>query len=243
KDEIFIIEVNPRASRTVPFVGKSTGMPLAKIAARAMAGMSLKEQGITRAPIIDHVAIKEAVFPFDRFEGVDTILGPEMKSTGEVMGIDEGFGLAYAKAQASCNNCIPRVGKFFFSLRDEDKEESLSIAMKLVKYGIKLIATAGTAKYFREHGLEVESVYKVTEGMRPHIVDHIKNREVAFIINTVSGQQAKKDSFSIRENALSYAIPYVTTVAAARAVANAVKMLSLQSMQIKSIQEYHKSAR
>jgi len=242
-EDIFIIEVNPRGSRTVPFVGKATGMPLAKIAAKAMAGMSLKEQGITEELKIDHMAIKEAVFPFDRFQGVDTILGPEMKSTGEVMGIDEGFGLAFAKAQASCNNRIPTSGKVVFSVRDEDKDDIVGIVRKMVEHGMKIMATKGTAAFLRSKGFEVEHISKVAEGERPHIVDVIKNREVSFVVNTVSDAQAKKDSFSIRENALKYNVSYTTTIAGAKAVANAIKMLSMGKPGVLSIQEYHKRVR
>jgi carbamoyl-phosphate synthase large subunit len=241
--EIFIIEVNPRGSRTVPFVGKATGMPLAKIAAKIMAGVSLREQGVAGELRIDHMAIKEAVFPFDRFHGVDTILGPEMKSTGEVMGIDEGFGLAFAKAQVSCNNRIPTTGKVVFSVRDEDKEEMVGIVKKMVDYGMEITATKGTAEFLRTKGFDVEHVFKVTEGERPHIVDLIKNREVNFVVNTVSDAQAKKDSFSIRENALKYNVSYTTTMAGARAVANAIKMLSIKKLGVLSIQEYHKKVR
>ncbi len=240
--EIYIIEVNPRASRTVPFVGKATGVPLAKMAAKVMAGKNLKELAYTTEKEIQHMAIKEAVFPFDRFHGVDTILGPEMKSTGEVMGIDEGFGLAYAKAQAASHNVIPKEGKIVLSLRDEDKAESVNIARKLVDYGMKLIATKGTAQYLKEHDLEVEVINKVKEG-RPHIVDLIKSREVAFVVNTVSGAQAQKDSFSIRQSALQYGVPYTTTISGARAVANAVKMLKTKDVTIMSIQEYHQSVK
>ena len=237
--ELYIIEVNPRGSRTVPFVGKATGMPLAKIAARTLVGQSLKDQGVTGEPVIKHMAVKEAVMPFDRFAGVDTLLGPEMKSTGEVMGIDDGFGMAYAKAQASCNNSIPTTGKIALSLRDEDKAASVSIVRKMVEHGLSIIATRGTAEYLRKHGFEVESIYKVTEGQRPHIVDIITNREVAFVINTVGDARSKRDSFSIRETALKYGIPYTTTIAGGKAVANAVKMLSTRKMTVKPIQEYH----
>jgi carbamoyl-phosphate synthase large subunit len=240
-DEIYILEVNPRASRTVPFVGKATGMPLAKTAAKVMAGKTLRELGVTRERRIPHMAVKEAVFPFDRFPGVDVILGPEMKSTGEVMGIDEGFGLAYAKAQASCQNAIPTAGKVILSLRDDDKPHAVNAARKMVEHGLSIAATRGTAKYLAEHGIPVEVVNKVAEG-RPHIVDMIKNREVNFVINTVSGAQAKRDSFSIRQSALQYGVPYTTTIAGAKAVANAVKMLRTRKMSIKSIQQYHREA-
>jgi carbamoyl-phosphate synthase large subunit len=240
--DIYILEVNPRASRTVPFVGKATGVPLAKIAAKVMAGATLKEVGFAVEREVPHMAVKEAVFPFDRFHGVDTILGPEMKSTGEVMGIDEGFGLSYAKAQAACNNSIPVSGRMVFSLRDEDKADSVNIVRKLIDQGVSIVATKGTARYLKDHGLEVDVINKVTEG-RPHIVDLIKNKEVSFVVNTVSGAQAQKDSFSIRQSALQYAIPYTTTISGARAVANAIKMLRTKRFTIQSIQEYHKQAR
>jgi carbamoyl-phosphate synthase large subunit len=236
--DIYILEVNPRASRTVPFVGKATGLPLAKAAAKIMAGLSLGELGIDWDRPIGHMAVKEAVFPFDRFHGVDTILGPEMKSTGEAMGIDEGFGLAYAKVQSSCRNAIPDSGRVVFSLRDEDKPVSVNIARKLIDNGVSITATLGTANFLRNNGLDVEVVNKVKEG-RPHIVDLIKNREVNFVVNTVSGARAREDSFSIRQSALRYGVPYTTTISGARAVANAVKMLRKKSFSVKSIQEYH----
>ncbi|MDP2167552.1 MAG: carbamoyl-phosphate synthase large subunit [Thermodesulfovibrionales bacterium] len=235
--EIFILEVNPRASRTIPFVSKATGVPLAKIAAKVMLGKTLRELDFTSEREIKHIAVKEAVFPFDRFYGVDTILGPEMKSTGEVMGIDMHFGLAYAKAQASSNNTIPVSGKVFISLKDKDKPYSVPQVRKLLEMGLSVIATKGTAAYLRENGLDVEVVNKVMEG-RPHIVDLIKNKEINFIINTVSGAQAQRDSFSIRQSALQYGIPYTTTIAGAQAVVYAVEMLRGSRLSIRSIQEY-----
>jgi carbamoyl-phosphate synthase large subunit len=236
--DIYVLEVNPRASRTIPFVGKATGVPLAKIAAKVMAGETLEGIGLTEEKIICHIAVKEAVFPFDRFQGVDTILGPEMKSTGEVMGIDEDFGLAYGKSQIACGNRIPLSGKIFISLKDKDKPASVPLAKKLLELGISIIATRGTATYLREHGLSVEVINKVAEG-RPHIVDLIKNRAIDFIINTVSGSQAQKDSFSIRQSALQYKVPFTTTISGARAVANAIEMFKKKKVHIQSIQEYH----
>ncbi len=237
-DEIYILEVNPRASRTIPYVSKATGVPLAKLAAKIMSGKTLKEIGLTSEKDIKHVAVKEAVFPFDKFSGVDTILGPEMKSTGEVMGIDSDFGIAYAKAQLSSFNRIPTSGKIFISVKDEDKEGICDLVKKLQKMGLGVIATRGTAQHLENKGITVDVINKVMEG-RPHIVDLIKNREVSFIINTVSGAQAQKDSFSIRRSALQYRIPYTTTVSGARAVVNAIEMLLKKDMSIKSIQEYH----
>jgi carbamoyl-phosphate synthase large subunit len=237
--DIYILEVNPRASRTIPFVGKATGVPLAKMAAKVMAGETLQGLGLTEEKISYHTAVKEAVFPFDRFPGVDTILGPEMKSTGEVMGIDEDFGLAYGKSQIACGNRIPLSGKIFISLKDKDKPASVPIAKKLIDLGLSLIATRGTARYLRDHGLSVDVINKVTEG-RPHIVDQIKNREIDFIINTVSGSLAQKDSFSIRQSALQYKVPFTTTISGARAVVNAIEMLKKKQVHIKPIQEYHR---
>jgi carbamoyl-phosphate synthase large subunit len=237
--DIYVLEVNPRASRTIPFVGKATGVPLAKIAAKVMAGETLEGIGLTREKTIRHIAVKEAVFPFDRFLGVDTILGPEMKSTGEVMGIDEDFGLAYGKSQTACGNRIPLSGTVFISLKDKDKPASVAISKKLLELGLSLIATRGTATYLRDHGLTVEVINKVAEG-RPHVVDLIKNRSIDFIINTVSGSQAQRDSFSIRQSALQYKIPFTTTLSGAKAVAEAIEMLKKKKqVHIQSIQEYH----
>ena len=238
--DIYILEVNPRASRTIPFVGKATGIPLAKVAAKLMAGKTLKELGLTEDRHIRHIAVKEAVFPFDRFYGVDTILGPEMKSTGEVMGIDEDFGIAFGKSQISCGNRIPLSGKIFISLKDKDKPPSVPIVKKLIELGLSVIATRGTAMYLKNHGLDVEVINKVAEG-RPHIVDLIKNKEINFVINTVSGAQAQKDSFSIRQSALQYRVPFTTTISGAIAVVNAIDMLKKKQVNIKSIQEYHKN--
>lgn len=240
KNEVWILEVNPRASRTVPYVSKATGVPLAKMAAKVMVGKTIRELGIDRERVLHHVAVKESVFPFDRFSGVDILLGPEMKSTGEVMGIDSDFGLAYAKAQASSYNSIPLVGKIFISVRDRDKAPILEIARALIVNGFSLIATRGTAAYLASDGLEVEVINKVIEG-RPHIVDSIKNKEISYIINTVSGAQAKADSHSIRTAALQYKVPYSTTVAGARALVNAIEMLKAKEPGIKTIQDYHRS--
>jgi carbamoyl-phosphate synthase large subunit len=238
-NEIYILEVNPRASRTIPFVSKATGIPLAKIAAKVMVGKTLKELGITAEREIKHIAVKEAVFPFDRFPGVDTILGPEMKSTGEVMGIDVDFGLAFGKSQFASGNRIPLSGKIFISLKDKDKPAAVSIAKKLLDLGLSVIATRGTAQYLNGHGLEVQVINKVIEG-RPHIVDLIKNKEIHFIINTVSGAQAQKDSFSIRQSALQYKVPFTTTISGAIAAVEAIETLKKKKVNIKSIQEYHR---
>jgi carbamoyl-phosphate synthase large subunit len=239
--EAYILEVNPRASRTVPFVSKATGAPLAKIAAKVMVGKTLKELGLTFEKKMDHMAVKEAVFPFDRFHGVDSILGPEMKSTGEVMGIDENFGLAYAKAQESSDNRLPLSGRLFISVKDEDKPGICNIVKRFQDMGFDVIATRGTAEHLKNKGINVGVVNKVMEG-RPHIVDLIKNKEISFIVNTVTGAQAQKDSFSIRQSALQYRVPFTTTLSGAGAVINAVEMLGKRKIRIRSIQEYHKGS-
>jgi carbamoyl-phosphate synthase large subunit len=239
--EIYILEVNPRASRTIPYVSKAIGIPLAKIAAKAMAGKTLKELGLLKEQEIRHVAVKEAVFPFDKFPGVDVILGPEMKATGEVMGIDVDFGIAYAKAQAASSNKIPTSGKIFLSVKDKDKSATFELAKKLTEMGFSIVATRGTAKYLSDSGINSEVINKVMEG-RPHVVDMIKNREVSFIINTVTGAQAQKDSMSIRRSALQYKIPYTTTISGAKAVVLAIEMMLKKELSIKSIQEYNKDS-
>jgi len=236
--DIYVLEVNPRASRTVPFVSKATGIPLAKIAAKVMMGKSLKELGITSVAKPTHFAVKEAVFPFDRFPGVDTLLGPEMKSTGEVMGIDEDFGRSFAKAEASANNTMPLKGKVFISVKDKDKPALTEMVSRLISLGFSIIATRGTAFYLKKQNLNVEIVNKVAEG-RPNIVDYIKNREIDFIINTVSGTKAQKDSFALREAALKHRVPYTTTIAGAKATVNAIEAILKKQINIKSLQKYH----
>ena len=239
-NEIYILEVNPRASRTIPYVSKSTGVPLAKMAAKVMAGKTLDELGLAAETEMSHFTVKEAVFPFDRFAGVDTLLGPEMKSTGEVMGIDKDFGRAYAKSQASANNTMPLKGKVLISVKDKDKPPIPSIAGKLISLGFSIAATKGTAFYLQQHGIDVETVNKVTEGS-PDCVDLIKNRGIDFVINTVTGAKAQKDSFSIREASLQYNVTYTTTIAGARAAINAIEVMLKKDISIKSLQEHHKT--
>jgi carbamoyl-phosphate synthase large subunit len=238
ENEIYILEVNPRASRTIPYVSKSIGMPLAKIAAKAMVGKSLDELGLSAEINPTHFTVKEAVFPFDRFVGVDTLLGPEMKSTGEVMGIDKDFGRAYAKSQASANNTMPLSGIVVISVKDKDKPALPPLAKKLVSLGFSLVATRGTSFYLNQHGIESTTVNKVTEG-RPHLVDLIKNKEINLMINTVSGAKAQKDSFSLREAALQYNVTYTTTIAGARAAIKAIEVILKKEINVKSLQEYH----
>ncbi|BCT93858.1 carbamoyl-phosphate synthase large chain [Lysobacter helvus] len=220
-DTIFLLEVNPRASRTVPFVSKATGVPLAKIAARCMAGKTLAEQGATKEIVPDYYSVKEAIFPFAKFQNVDPILGPEMRSTGEVMGVGRSFGAAFARAQEAGGIKSPPVGKAFVSVRDPDKQRVLPVAEDLVRRGYKVVATGGTAAYLREHGIACEQINKVIEG-RPHIVDLIKNGEIVYIVNTTEGKQAIADSFSIRREALQHRVTYSTTIAGARALLNSL---------------------
>ncbi|MGD8430901.1 MAG: carbamoyl-phosphate synthase large subunit, partial [Ectothiorhodospiraceae bacterium] len=237
--EIFILEVNPRASRTVPFVSKATGLPLAKIAARCMAGRSLADQGCLKEAVPAYYSVKEAVFPFIKFPGVDPILGPEMKSTGEVMGVGPSFGEAYAKAQLGAGVNIPRRGRAFVSVRDADKQATVPIARDLVRRGFTLVATGGTAAALREAGIECDVINKVTEG-RPHVVDAIKNDEIDLIINTTEGRQAIADSFSIRREALHHKVCYTTTVAGARATVQALDFL--EEGGVVSLQDLYKEA-
>jgi carbamoyl-phosphate synthase large subunit len=234
--EVFILEVNPRASRTVPFVAKATGVPVAKVAARVMAGEPLAGFGLA-PPRLDHVSVKEAVFPFSRFPGVDTLLGPEMRSTGEVMGIDRDFPMAYAKAQLAAGQKLPLSGTVFISVRDADKPDIVEVARQLQDLGFSVIATGGTARYLQQHGVPARRVNKVLEG-RPHIVDAMANGEVQLVINTTEGAKAQEDSRSIRRQALISGIPYTTTVAGAKATAAAIAALKARPLEVKSIQAY-----
>ena len=235
--DIYILEVNPRASRTSPFVSKATGRPLAKIAARVMAGKSLKELGVFGDIIPKHISVKESVFPFVKFPGVDTLLGPEMKSTGEVMGIGDTFAEAFAKAQLGANVKLPLAGNVFISVRDADKKHVVTAAEKLYKAGFGIIATGGTATFLTEKGIPIKRVNKVAEG-RPHIVDAIKNGEISLVVNTTHGPQAVADSFSIRREALMHNIAYYTTVAGAKAVVDSIIALKEQELGVKALQDY-----
>jgi carbamoyl-phosphate synthase large subunit len=237
KDTVYLIEVNPRASRTVPFVSKATGMPLAKIAARCMVGQTLAEQGATKEIIPSYYSVKEAIFPFAKFQGVDPILGPEMRSTGEVMGVGRNFGAAMARAQeAGGIKALPASGKVFVSVRDPDKKRVLPVAQDLVKRGYALVATEGTHAFLTANGIECERINKVLEG-RPHIVDLIKNGEIVYIINTTEGRQAITDSFSIRREALQQRVTYSTTVSGARALVNSLDYRG--TGPVWSLQELH----
>jgi carbamoyl-phosphate synthase large subunit len=236
-ETIYILEVNPRASRTVPFVSKATGVALAKIAARCMVGQSLADQKATREVIPDYYSVKEAIFPFLKFQNVDPILGPEMRSTGEVMGVGRSFGAAFARAHEAANINPPRAGKAFISVRDPDKERLMPVAKELLARGFSIVATSGTCKFLSEHGIACERINKVLEG-RPHIVDLIKNGEIVFIVNTTEGKQAIADSFSIRREALQHRITYSTTIAGARALLHSLDFRG--DGDVHSLQDLHK---
>jgi len=236
-DTVYILEVNPRASRTVPFVSKATGVPLAKIAARVMAGRSLTSLNATREVIPAYYSVKEAIFPFLKFQNVDPILGPEMRSTGEVMGVGRSFGAAFARGHEAAGIKAPMVGKAFLSVRDGDKDRLLPVAREIIARGFNVVATSGTASYLAGHGVACERINKVLEG-RPHIVDLIKNGEIVYIVNTTEGKQAIADSFSIRREALQHRVTYSTTVAGARALVHSLDFHS--DGEVHSLQELHK---
>ena len=237
-DIIYLLEVNPRASRTSPFVSKATGRPLAKVAARVMAGKSLREIGVTEEIVPKHISVKESVFPFTKFPGVDTLLGPEMKSTGEVMGIDKAFGKAFAKAQFGAGVRLPLSGTVFISIKDADKEETLDVARQMLAAGFEIMATSGTAAYLNNHGVKTTRVNKVKEG-RPHCVDAIKSNQVDLVFNTTFGAQSILDSFSIRRNALVYNVAYFTTVPGMQAAAEGIQAMQRETLDVTPIQEYH----
>jgi carbamoyl-phosphate synthase large subunit len=240
KDQtLYVLEVNPRASRTVPFVSKATGLPLAKVATRVMMGQTLAEMNLLGELWPDHVSVKEAVFPFDRFPGVDTILGPEMKSTGEVMGLADDFGTAYAKSQLAAGQILPTEGTVFISVRDRDKKAAVKAARWFAELGFNLVATRGTAAALEAEGLSVRLVNKVGEG-RPHVIDMIKNKEIQLIVNTSFGERTVRDATSIRRSALLYKVPYVTTLAGALTTAEACAALRARRPGVKALQDYHR---
>jgi carbamoyl-phosphate synthase large subunit len=236
-EQVYILEANPRASRTVPFVSKATGRPLAKLAVQVMSGKTLVDLGVTQEIVPTHMAVKEAVLPFEKFPGTDTILGPEMRSTGEVMGIDSDFGKAFAKAELGANQTLPLSGTVFISMNDRDKEAVVPIAQELADLGFQLIATSGTHDVLTAKGLQVERVLKLHEG-RPHIGDQIKNNHIQLIINTPLGDRAQQDDRDIRRTALAYKIPTITTLAAARATAAAIRALQQETLTVRAIQDY-----
>ena len=237
-DDVYVLEVNPRASRTVPFVSKAIGVPLAKLAAKVMTGKSLRELGFTEEIVPKHFSVKEAVFPFLRYEGLDISLGPEMKSTGEVMGMDVDLGLAYAKSQMAAPPPLPKKGKVFISVKDADKEAVIPVAREFVKLGFEIISTSGTAEALTKAKIKVTKVFKIHEG-RPNVLDRIKNGDINFIINTPSGKIPREHEVVIRNAALAAKIPIMTTVRAALASANGIRSLQKRKVQVRSLQEYH----
>ena len=241
EEVVYIIEANPRASRTVPFVAKATGVPLARVATRLMTGETLAEVGLTQEPKPPLQAVKEAVLPFRRFPGADSVLGPEMRSTGEVMGSSHDFGLAYAKAELAAGDALPTSGRVFLSTHDRDKQALVPVAQRLIELGFELTATSGTAKTLTDAGLSVTSVLKVHEG-RPNIEDQIRSGGIQLAINTPIGRQAAHDDRYIRRAALDYSVPTVTTLAGARAAVEAIAALQAETMSIHALQDVHGAA-
>ena len=237
-DDVYVLEVNPRASRTVPFVSKAIGVPLAKLAAKVMTGKSLRGLGFTKEIVPKHFSVKEAVFPFLRYEGLDISLGPEMKSTGEVMGIDVDLGLAYAKSQMAAPPPLPKGGRVFISVKDPDKEAIIPVAQEFLKLGFEIVSTSGTAEALTNARIKVTKVFKIHEG-RPNVLDRIKNGDINFIINTPSGKIPREHEVVIRNAALAAKIPIMTTVRAALASANGIRSLQKRKIQVRSLQEYH----
>jgi carbamoyl-phosphate synthase large subunit len=238
-EQVFVLEVNPRASRTVPFVSKAIGVPLAKLATRVMLGSTLPSLGFGEEREVSHIAVKEAVFPFIKFPGVDTILGPEMKSTGEVMGIDYDFRKAYVKSQLSAGSPLPTSGKVFLSVKNRDKRAVLQVAKRLAEMGFSLVATVGTAKLLQRQGMTVEVVHKVNEQYRPNIVDLMKRGEIALVFNTPEDGRARRDSYLIRRTAVTQNIPYYTTVDGAQAAIGGIEALLKGEISVKPLQEYY----
>jgi carbamoyl-phosphate synthase large subunit len=235
---LYVLEVNPRASRTVPFVSKATGVPLARIATKVMTGQSLADLGFTKQVHPQHVSVKEAVLPFDRFPEADTLLGPEMKSTGEVMGIDVDFGRAYAKSQIAAGQHLPGSGAVFISVQDSDKDAVLSVARQLADIGFEILATRGTCRFFEQSKIPARAVNKVSAG-RPHVVDAIMNREIQLVINTGTGDRTRRDGYMIRRAALKFNIPYATTIACARAMGLGIAALNQKALSVAALQDYH----
>ena len=238
--QVYILEANPRASRTVPYVSKAIGIPLAKLASLVMSGETLESVGMTSEKIPQHIAVKEAVLPFDKFQGTDTLLGPEMRSTGEVMGIDRDFGKAFAKAELAAGVNLATTGTVFVSMSDRYKTAAVSVVKDLIDLGFKVVATSGTRRLLQEHGIEnVDLVFKLHEG-RPHVIDWIKNKQIQLILNTPSGEDSQLDGRVIRRTALDYKLPIVTTIAGAKATVEAIRSLQSQPLEVKALQDYHR---
>ncbi len=237
-DRVYVLEVNPRASRTVPYLSKATGVPLAKVAARVMTGRTLADLGLSGELDVHGVFVKSPVFPFVRFPGVDTILGPEMKSTGEVMGGAASFGAAFAKAQLSVGQKLPEGGTAFISVNNDDKPTALPIVRDLADLGFRIVATRGTAAYLRAHGLEVDVVYKVNEG-RPNVADEIVNGKVALVVNTPLGRESFFDDRAVRRVAMMQGVPCITTLTGASAAVAAIRALRTQALDVRALQDYY----
>jgi carbamoyl-phosphate synthase large subunit len=233
---LYVLEVNPRASRTVPFVSKATGLPVAKVAAKVMAGVSLAEQGIESEPIPAHVSIKESVFPFNKFAGVDIVLGPEMRSTGEVMGISERFSIAFAKSQLAAGVLLPKKGRIFVSVAERTKPHIIDVARRLANLGYEIVSTPGTARVLEEAGIAVELVKKLQEG-QPNVLDYIIDGRVQLVINTPSGKGARTDEGRIRAAAVMHGVPCITTLQAAQAVVKAMEALRHEELTVQAVQE------
>jgi carbamoyl-phosphate synthase large subunit len=238
---VYVLEVNPRASRTIPFVSKAIGVPLAKVATRAMLGHSVASIAHVETQELPHLAVKESVFPFIKFPGVDVVLGPEMKSTGEVMGIDVDFRKAYLKAQMAAGENLPTTGKVFVSVKNRDKRAITTLARRLAEMGFALVATEGTARVLERYGMPVEVVHKVGSGRRPNAIDLMKRGEIALVLNTPEDGRARKDSYTIRRTAITQHIPYYLTVDGAQAAIGAVEALLKGELRVRSLQEYHQS--
>jgi len=236
--DVYILEVNPRASRTVPFVSKAIGVPLAKLAAKVMAGKTLTELGFTTEVVPKHFSVKEAVFPFIKFPGIDIILGPEMRSTGEVMGIDADLGIAYAKSQMSAQPPLPLEGNVFISVKDSDKPAAIEVAREFVALGFHVHATSGTAQTLTDAGVPVKVLLKIQEG-RPNVLDLIKNGDIHFVLNTPSGRRPREDEVVIRSAAVAARVATMTTLRGARASVAAIRAIQQAGYGVKCLQEYH----
>jgi carbamoyl-phosphate synthase large subunit len=237
-EKVFVLEVNPRASRTVPFVSKAIGFPLAKLAAKVMAGKTLKELDFTGEIWPEYWAVKESVFPFNRFHGQDILLSPEMRSTGEVMGLDADLGVAYAKSQMAANSPLPLGGKIFISVSDGHKKEAAAVAKLFSDLGFEIVATSGTAAVLEKAGLKVQRILKLLEG-RPNVIDLLKNKEIQFVINTPSGAAPREDEVKIRTTAVYSGTPIATTLSGAKAAALGIAALKKSGYAVKTVQEYH----
>lgn len=238
-NSVYVLEVNPRASRTIPFVSKAIGVPLAKLATKAMLGIPLKKLNFTKEIVPKHISVKESVFPFSRFAGVDIILGPEMKSTGEVMGIDKDFGCAYIKSQLAAGQRLPRKGNVFISVRDQDKETIVSVASKLQNLGFNIYATSGTAATLKKKGLKVRVLLKLAEG-KPNILDLMKENKIQLVINTPSGRIPRQDEVRIRSAVIATGVAYTTTIAGAQATVNGIEAFLKNELEVTPLQQYHR---